>query len=108
MSPNSYLSNTIYIVSSDTINAYDERIENLADGINDHDAVNKKQVQSIIDSKNAQLKEELFNDKTDMISSYLSGYPSLDSVQWDQISIERVIDMVKFVYSKMSGGKVNY
>ena len=34
------LSNTLYIVSSDALNMYGERIENVADGISANDAVN--------------------------------------------------------------------
>ena len=41
------LSNAIYIVSSDNLNAYDQKIENVADGEKDTDAVNLGQVNEI-------------------------------------------------------------
>jgi hypothetical protein len=47
---NGVLSNTLYIVSSDSFNIYNERITNLADGISANDAVNLNQLCSAISS----------------------------------------------------------
>lgn len=42
------------------------------------------------------------------ISATLGDYEDLENVDWEHITIETVIDMVKFIYSKMGAGKVQY
>lgn len=44
------LSNEIYIISSDNLNAYDQKIENVADGEKDTDAVNLGQLKNYINN----------------------------------------------------------
>lgn len=48
-SENGALSNEIYIISSDNLNAYDQKIENVADGEKDTDAVNLGQLKNYSD-----------------------------------------------------------
>lgn len=75
------LSNTIYIISSDNLNAYDQKIENVADGEKDTDAVNLGQLKSYSDvlSVNYEtlcnLKEtgKLITGKTYCLTDYYVG-----------------------------------
>lgn len=70
----SVLSNVLYIVSSDNLNAYGEQIKNVADGIDLSDAVNLGQVNSLIAEKTDEITtdinelEEQINDAEDNIN----------------------------------------
>ena len=57
------LSNTIYIISSDSLNAYDQKIENVADGEKDTDAVNLGQLKNY-SNKDSDLKLNQINSST--------------------------------------------
>jgi hypothetical protein len=63
---------TLYVVSSDNINAYGSRVTNVATAKEDTDAVNKKQV-------------------SDMITNILSGCPELNNLSsdedWNKITV---------------------
>lgn len=70
------------------IDLYGKPIKNLVDGTEPNDAVNLKQLTEL--------------------SNCLEDYDDLENIDWNSISIENVVDMVKFIYSKFSAGKVTY
>jgi hypothetical protein len=76
--------NTLYIVSSDTLNLYGERIENLASPISASDAVNKEYV----DILSTDLTEKIDNIEIPKNFSELSNDIKLSKVLVDNENVE--------------------
>ena len=83
----SSLSNVLFEVSSESINAYGEQIKNVKYATDDGDAVNYAQLTSA---------------NRDM-TNILSGYPNLLSIDFDRIEISGLARMVKFIFQKLGG-----
>jgi hypothetical protein len=65
---NNVLSNTLYIVSSDSLNMYGERIENIADGISANDAATYGQLSNL-----QHIHETAINDIKAYVDEALSA-----------------------------------
>ena len=70
------LSNVLYIISSDYLNAYNEQIKNVAEGIEDTDGVNLKQVNDLIkvETDRAISAETKLDNKITEVDSKLDDF----------------------------------
>lgn len=71
-----YDDNTVYIVSSDNFNMYGYKVINLADGVDDTDAVNVKQLNALKETLNGdvdKLSAEIFTPETGLKDVLLSA-----------------------------------
>jgi hypothetical protein len=71
------LSNTLYLISSDEINAYNEKIINLAEGKISSDAVNLGQVSNLINEE----KDRAINVENSILSNLNSFKTELDELK---------------------------
>jgi hypothetical protein len=84
ISENGIDSKTLYIVSSDTLNMYGEKIINILSGENDNDAANVAQVKSYIN----ELKIDL-NENINIVNELLEKKIYIDG-QYSDLSILRI------------------
>lgn len=84
------LSNAIYIVSSDIMNMYNERITNLADGISANDAVNLNQLSNVQQSLKASIDNKVYIDgeSSESISVDTLNIIKLSRDDYYQLSIQ--------------------
>jgi hypothetical protein len=86
------IDNKLYIVSSDNINAFGEKIINVGEPENENDAVTKKYVDNAINvskSEVKKLKDDILND------SSLSSILNIDNnINLDSINMENIIKIL--------------
>ena len=84
------LSNTLYIVSADNLNAYGQKIVNVAPGTDLSDAVNLEQMQSTIAQVNENLNDEIAN-----INSSLNNYATKSELTNNVTQLNNDINILK-------------
>lgn len=80
--------NTVYVVSSDSLNMYDEKIINLAAGTDDTDAVNVSQLKSVSSDLVEKIEDAVENGVDELSAKVFNGETSLLSTLTAKIEAE--------------------
>jgi len=87
VSESALISNAIYVVDSDYIDAYGQQIKNLSDATDVSDAVNLGQVSSLISSNLNNIKEKF------------QAYDDLSSLSGDSMGFDVMKRAIKFIFN---------